>query len=47
MFWPSGPPKFPQEFLDSQYVFLANTHPALQLEMLGKLKSAKLSWPIR
>jgi sugar/nucleoside kinase (ribokinase family) len=35
--------KIPQEFLDSQYVFLANTHPALQLETLGKLPKVKLS----
>src|SRR5262245_43170143 len=26
-------PKIPQGFLDSKYVFLANTHPVLQLEM--------------
>jgi len=35
-------PKIPQNFLDSQYVFLANTHPALQQQMLGSLSSAKL-----
>jgi cytidine kinase len=35
-------PKIPEKFLDSQYVFLANTHPVLQQEMLGTLKSAKL-----
>ncbi|MGA2440271.1 MAG: PfkB family carbohydrate kinase [Tepidisphaeraceae bacterium] len=34
--------KIPPEFLDSQFVFLANTHPALQQETLGMLKSAKL-----
>src|SRR4051794_29766776 len=35
-------PKIPQNFLDSKYVFLANTHPVLQQEMAGTLKSAKL-----
>jgi cytidine kinase len=36
-------PKIPQEFLDSRYVFLANTHPELQRETLAKLPSVKLS----
>jgi sugar/nucleoside kinase (ribokinase family) len=36
-------PKLPESYLDSQYVFLANTHPALQQDMLGRLKHAKLS----
>src|SRR5438270_8213588 len=35
-------PKIPANFLDSRYVFLANTHPVLQQEMLGSLKSARL-----
>ena len=35
-------PKIPPAFLDSQFVFLANTHPVLQQEMLGSLKSARL-----
>jgi sugar/nucleoside kinase (ribokinase family) len=35
-------PKIPQHFLDSRYVFLANTHPSLQQQMLGSLASAKL-----
>ncbi|HZL34426.1 MAG TPA: PfkB family carbohydrate kinase [Tepidisphaeraceae bacterium] len=35
-------PKIPASFLDSKYVFLANTHPALQQEMLASLKSPKL-----
>src|SRR3954464_14299559 len=35
-------PKIPQSFLDSKYVFLANTHPVLQQEMAASLKSAKL-----
>ncbi len=36
-------PKIPDSYLDSEYVFLANTHPALQADMLGKLKNVKLS----
>ena len=36
-------PKIPDGYLDSEYVFLANTHPALQADMLGKLKGVKLS----
>ncbi|MEA2708067.1 MAG: hypothetical protein QOF78_668 [Phycisphaerales bacterium] len=35
-------PKIPEKFLDSKYVFLANTHPALQQQMAGALKSARL-----
>ena len=35
-------PQIPTPFLDSRYVFLANTHPALQQEMLGRLKSPRL-----
>src|SRR6185312_7639329 len=35
-------PRIPQNFLDSQYVFLANTHPVLQQEMLASLKSPRL-----
>src|SRR3954471_4855679 len=35
-------PKVPEKFLDSKYVFLANTHPALQQQMAGSLKSARL-----
>ena len=35
-------PKIPQNFLDSRYVFLANTHPVLQQEILGSLKQPKL-----
>lgn len=35
-------PKIPAKFLDSKYVFLANTHPVLQQEMAASLKSAKL-----
>ncbi|MFB3891286.1 MAG: PfkB family carbohydrate kinase [Phycisphaerae bacterium] len=32
----------PDKFRDSRYVFLANTHPALQLELLGQLTSPAL-----
>src|SRR5438270_2624575 len=35
-------PKIPDNFLDSKYLFLANTHPALQQQMLGNLKQPKL-----
>jgi sugar/nucleoside kinase (ribokinase family) len=35
-------PKIPDQFLDSRYVFLANTHPVLQQQMATSLKSAKL-----
>lgn len=35
-------PKIPPAFRDSEYVFLANTHPALQAELLGQLPAARL-----
>jgi len=35
-------PRVPQNFCDSRYVFLANTHPVLQQEMAGNFKSARL-----
>jgi sugar/nucleoside kinase (ribokinase family) len=35
-------PTIPEKFRDSGYVFLANTHPSLQVEMLGQLRSPKL-----
>lgn len=35
-------PKIPDAFLDSRYVFLANTHPVLQQQMLCCLKSPRL-----
>lgn len=35
-------PKIPAAFVDSQFVFLANTHPALQRDLLGQLKSPGL-----
>ena len=36
-------PKIPASYLDSTYVFLANTHPALQADMLSQLKDVRLS----
>jgi len=35
-------PKIPENFTDSRYVFLANTHPVLQQEMLCCLKNPRL-----
>jgi sugar/nucleoside kinase (ribokinase family) len=35
-------PSIPHQFRDSKYVFLANTHPALQLQLLDQLNSPKL-----
>jgi sugar/nucleoside kinase (ribokinase family) len=35
-------PAIPPRFLDSKYVFLANTHPALQQQMLASLTAPKL-----
>ncbi|MGA3066652.1 MAG: PfkB family carbohydrate kinase [Tepidisphaeraceae bacterium] len=35
-------PKIPEPFLNSDFVFLANTHPVLQQQTLANLKSAKL-----
>src|SRR5688500_7684458 len=35
-------PKIPQDYTDSRYVFLANTHPALQREMLCCIKEPRL-----
>jgi sugar/nucleoside kinase (ribokinase family) len=35
-------PTIPENFRDSEYVFLANTHPALQAELLGQLTGPKL-----
>jgi sugar/nucleoside kinase (ribokinase family) len=35
-------PKIPEKFRDSKYVFLANTHPALQQQMLEHLPSSQL-----
>jgi sugar/nucleoside kinase (ribokinase family) len=35
-------PKIPDQFLDSKYVFLANTHPVLQQQMASCLKKPRL-----
>jgi sugar/nucleoside kinase (ribokinase family) len=35
-------PSIPESFRDSQFVFLANTHPTLQVEMLSQLTSPRL-----
>jgi sugar/nucleoside kinase (ribokinase family) len=35
-------PKIPENFRDSKNIFLANTHPVLQQEMLASLKNSKL-----
>src|SRR3954463_6715678 len=35
-------PKIPDKFLDSRYVFLANTHPVLQQQMAASLTKANL-----
>ena len=37
------PPAIPEAFRDSQYVFLANTHPAVQLGMLDQLPNRRLT----
>src|SRR3954467_6876792 len=36
-------PKIPPPYLDSRYVFLANTHPVLQQQMLAMLPGARLA----
>ncbi len=38
-----APPRVPAQFQDSQIVFLAATHPNLQLDLLGQCKSPRLS----
>jgi sugar/nucleoside kinase (ribokinase family) len=35
-------PKIPANFVESKYVFLANTHPVLQQQMLASMKSPRL-----
>jgi sugar/nucleoside kinase (ribokinase family) len=37
------PPKVPDSYRDSKYVFLANTHPQVQLDLLKQLPSRKLA----
>ena len=36
------PPEVPEAFRDSEYVFLANTHPALQMRLLEQLAAPKV-----
>lgn len=35
-------PRLPEDYRDTQYVFLANIHPALQLEVLTQVRNPKL-----
>lgn len=37
------PPAIPEAFKDSEYIFLANTHPAVQLELLEKFPRRRLA----
>jgi len=37
-----APPEIPETYKDSRYVFLANTHPGLQLQLLEKLDGPRL-----
>jgi len=37
-----APPKVPTHFRDSEFVFLANSHPAVQMDMLAQLPGARL-----
>ena len=36
------PPRVPEDYRDSEFVFLANTHPAVQLEMLANFSKRRL-----
>jgi len=38
-----APPKVPDSYRDSKYVFLANTHPQVQLDLLRQLPNRKLA----
>jgi sugar/nucleoside kinase (ribokinase family) len=38
-----SPPKMPDVYRDSRYLFLANTAPALQMELLGQVKAGVFS----
>ncbi|MAY74070.1 MAG: sugar kinase [Phycisphaerae bacterium] len=38
-----APPTVPESFKDSQYLFLANSHPAVQYDLLQQLPNVKLS----
>jgi sugar/nucleoside kinase (ribokinase family) len=37
------PPKVPEDYRDSAYVFLANTHPAVQIELLEQFPERRLA----
>ncbi len=37
------PPAIPDHYADSQYIFLANTHPEVQLQLLGHFPKRKLA----
>ncbi|TVQ53231.1 MAG: sugar kinase [Phycisphaerales bacterium] len=37
------PPQVPEEYRDSKYIFLANTHPEVQLELLSHFPDRKLA----
>lgn len=37
-----NPPKVPEAFADSRYVFLANSHPAVQLNLLAQIRGKPL-----
>jgi cytidine kinase len=37
------PPRVPEEYRDSRYIFLANTHPAVQLELLSHFPQRELA----
>lgn len=38
-----APPRVPEAFKDSEFVFLANSHPQVQMDMLAQLPGARLS----
>jgi sugar/nucleoside kinase (ribokinase family) len=38
-----APPRIPAQFKDSQFIFLANTHPAVQLDFLSNFPRRKLA----
>ncbi len=38
-----APPRVPEAFKDSGYIFLANSHPQVQMDMLAQVPDAKLS----
>ena len=38
-----APPKIPDKYKDSEYIFLANTHPGVQMELLSHFRKRKLA----